>query len=377
MTNKLVIILLILFLSSCSIIQKDEQKSATSDNTNITYYANKTVNTLVVPPDLTNPISKDAFKLSQYIDGIEENVISFSDNKDEKIINGFKTPINIIVKKSGYNRWLIVDKKADYIWDEVNKFLEENGLLVEQSNKKIGFLETGFSERHVKIPDESLGLVRSMLAKAIRAKYTLPIVDKYRIRIEPVVEDDEKSEVYLSMSSMEEVVNIRGKEEKSIVWQTSIQNKDLEIYMLYRLMLFLGEDKLIAQTKIDNAQEVGRKIKVSLGKSADGYAKLTFNLNRYDTWQNIGLVFDQLNINIDDRDIGEGSFYINIVHAQDKGIFSRIFGKDDIIKSFQIIVQQLKENSTDVYFNDISGKNEQATIDFSHEFLGNIAKQFE
>jgi len=53
-----------------------------------------------------------------------------------------------------------------------------------------------------------------------------------------------------------------------------------------------------------------------------------------------------------------------------------MFGDDAIRKSFQILVRQTQGNETEVYFNDISEENEQATIDFSHEFLGNIAKQF-
>jgi len=53
-----------------------------------------------------------------------------------------------------------------------------------------------------------------------------------------------------------------------------------------------------------------------------------------------------------------------------------MFGDYAIKKSFQILVRQTADNETEVYFNDISEENELATIDFSHEFLGNIAKQF-
>jgi len=53
-----------------------------------------------------------------------------------------------------------------------------------------------------------------------------------------------------------------------------------------------------------------------------------------------------------------------------------MFGDDAIRKSFQILVRQTHTDTTEVHFNDLSEENEQATIDFSHEFLGNIAKQF-
>jgi outer membrane protein assembly factor BamC len=40
------------------------------------------------------------------------------------------------------------------------------------------------------------------------------------------------------------------------------------------------------------------------------------------------------------------------------------------------MIKQIDSNLTEVYFNDLSEKNEQTTIDFSYEFLSDIAKQF-
>jgi outer membrane protein assembly factor BamC len=90
----------------------------------------------------------------------------------------------------------------------------------------------------------------------------------------------------------------------------------------------------------------------------------------------MGWALDQLNVEVDDKDVKEGSFYINITRTEDQGIFSRIFGDDTIKKSFQIMIKQIDSNLTEVYFNDLSEKNEQTTIDFSYEFLSDIAKQF-
>ena len=111
-------------------------------------------------------------------------------------------------------------------------------------------------------------------------------------------------------------------------------------------------------------------------KGVGGYAKLVFPTNQYDTWDNMGWALDQLDIDVKDKDVKEGSFYIDVARTQDIGWFSRIFGDSAIKKSFQILVKQTSSNTTEVYFNDISEENEQKTIDFSHEFLGNIAKQF-
>ena len=90
----------------------------------------------------------------------------------------------------------------------------------------------------------------------------------------------------------------------------------------------------------------------------------------------MGWALDQLNIDVEDKDVKESSFYINVARTEDMGILSRIFGDAAVSKSFQIIVKQIDSSVTEVYFNDLSEENEQATIDFSYEFLGNIAKQF-
>jgi hypothetical protein len=98
-------------------------------------------------------------------------------------------------------------------------------------------------------------------------------------------------------------------------------------------MTFLGSDHAVAREKIIQAKE-DQTLTVSLSKGVNGYAKLTFSLNQYDTWDNMGWALDQLNIDVDDKDVKEGSFYINVARTEDKGIWSRMFGDDAIKKIF-------------------------------------------
>ncbi len=344
----------------------------------INYYSDKTVSSLEVPPDLTTPSSQKAFKLSKYVNDVQEDTISFnikkaSTQEKEKSANILKTPSNIKVIKSGKRRWLIVDKKPDIVWDLSKSFLKSRGFSIKKINKKIGLIETDFLENYAEIPDESLGMIRSFISSKLGA-YVLPTVDKYRVRLEPM-NNGKKTALYLSLSSMEEVVTNSGSKDENTIWQARPKDQDLETTMLYEFMVYLGGDKVKARDQIVKAKEQ-EKITVNLVQGVGGYAKLVFKMNQYDTWSNIGWALDQLDIEIEDTDIKEGSFYIKVVRTQDKGIFSRIFGDSAIKKSFQILVRQTSSNTTEVYFNDISEENEQATIDFSHEFLGNIAKQF-
>ncbi len=378
MLAKLSVLFLALSLGGCISLGGDdkEDEQIGLGERDIKYYSNKTVTSLEIPPDLTKPSSQNAFKLSEYVSNVQEDTISFSD-KDNAIKEAssiLRTPSSIEVKKAGNRRWLLVDKKPDAVWNLSKSFFKSHGFAIKKTNKKIGLMETDFLENHPEIPDQSLGVIRSMLKKALAARYALPIVDKYRIRIEPTNNGD-KSEVYLSLTSMEEVLTKAGSDDENTIWQSRPKDQALETEMLYRLMTFLGSDHAVAREKIIQAKEE-QKLTVSLSKGVNGYAKLTFSLNQYDTWDNMGWALDQLNIDVEDKDVKEGSFYINVARTEDQGLWSRMFGDDAIKKSFQILVRQTSDNETEVYFNDISEENEQATIDFSHEFLGNIAKQF-
>ncbi|RUM76790.1 MAG: hypothetical protein DSZ14_06130 [Candidatus Thioglobus sp.] len=378
MLAKLSTLFLALSLGGCISLGGDdkEEEQISLGERSIGYYSDKTVTSLEIPPDLTKPSSQNEFRLENYVTGVQEDTLSFSekDNTIKEAPSILRTLANIEVKKSGDRRWLLVDKKPDAVWNLSKSFFKSHGFAIKKTNKKIGMMETDFLENHPEIPDKSLGVIRSMLKKAIAARYALPIVDKYRIRIEPT-DNGDKSEVYLSLTSMEEVLTKAGSDDENTIWQSRPKDQALETEMLYRLMTFLGSDHAVAREKIIQAKE-DQTLTVSLSKGVNGYAKLTFSLNQYDTWDNMGWALDQLNIDVDDKDVKEGSFYINVARTEDQGLWSRMFGDDAIKKSFQILVRQTSDNETEVYFNDISEENEQATIDFSHEFLGNIAKQF-
>ncbi len=375
--RKLTTLLLVFSLGGCiSSGSKEIQKQDGLGERDIKYYSNKTLTSLEVPPDLTKPNAQNALKLSEYVANIQENLISFSEKGSvtKEASSILKTFSNIEVKKSGSLRWLVVDKKPDAVWGLTKSFFKSHGFIIKKANKKIGVMETDFLENHPGISDQSLGFIHSMLRKVTKTRYTLPIADKYRLRIEST-DNGNKTEVYLSLTSMQEVLINKGSDDENTIWQSRVKDYTLETEMLYRLMIFLGSDHALAREKIMAARE-RQELTVKIAKSISGYAKLVFLLTQYETWNNVGWALDQLGIDVEDKDVKEGSFYINVVKEEDKDIFSKLFGDDAIEKSFQIVVRQVGSNITEVYFNDLSEENKQATIDFSYQFLGDIAKQF-
>jgi len=372
-------IFIVFFLNGCF---SEEQKQTIKENRvelgdiKINYYSDKSVTSLEVPPDLTKPKYENSFRLSEFVSDINPNTINLTNKEtlEEQKQKVFTVPSDIQVKKSGTRRWLVVDKSPDLIWDLSSQFLKEQGFIIKKSNKKIGVMETDFLENRPEIPAKSMGLIRSMLQSTIdNVNYTLPSVDSYKIRIEPI-DSGNKSEVHLSVSSMAEVITGTGKDETTL-WQSKERNVALENEMLYELMLYLGGDSADARERIINAQEEG-KISVSLIDGINGYAKLQFKLNLIDTWDNMSWALSDLNVNLEDKDLKERSFYIQVARTSDKGIISKIFGEDAIFNSYQLQLKELSSNLTEVYFNDISEVNEIETKKFSYEFLGKIQKLF-
>jgi len=370
--------LLSLFLSGC-ILQDQKQSSIDINSKNkevtINYYANNSVTSLEVPPDLTSPSYENSFRLSEFASGIDTNMVNLTnseiENNDKKIL---VAPSDISVKKSGNRRWLEVNKDSETIWKLSNQFLKELGFTIKNSNKKIGIMETNFLEnRKPEIPAQTMGFFRSALQATIEnVNYTLPSVDKYKIRIEP--KSDFITEVYLSVNSMAEVISGSGNNETTL-WQNSEKDYALEAEMLYRLMVYLGGDSAKAREKIISAKE-NNKVVVNVKDGLNGYAKLVFNLNLIDTWDNISWAISETNVQIEDRDIKERAFYINLARTADKGIMSKIFGEDAILNTYQIQLKSIDSSLTEVYFQDISEANEQETKEYSYDFFNQLQKLF-
>jgi len=372
-------IFIVFFLNGCL---SDDQKQTIKENRielgdiKINYYSDKSVTSLEVPPDLTSPSYENSFRISEFADGIDPNIVNLTDDESKTprtpII--LAVPADIEVKKSGTRRWLVINKKPEIVWDLSRQFLKEQGFVIKKSNKKIGIMETDFLENKPEIPAKSMGFIRAALQSQIdNVSYTLPSVDSYKVRIEPI-DSGNKSEVHLSVSSMAEVITGSGKDETTL-WQSQERNVPLENEMLYQLMIYLGGNSADAREKIVNAKEEG-KIAVSLADGLNGFAKLQFSLNLIDTWDNMAWALSDLNVNLEDKDIKEKTFYIQVARTADKGIFSRMFGEDAIFKSYQLQLKEISQNLTEVYFNDVSEAYEKETKEFSYDFLGKIQKLF-
>ena len=318
----------------------------------VNYQGDDTIGSLVIPPDLTKPNLQGLF--------VENIGVTDQTYKVTEVQN-------VEVKRDTHRRWLLVDMPSSEVWSLSKEFFRSFGFKIAKENQKIGILETDYLEIDTKVPDKSLGAIRAGLAKVLNTKYGLPIADKYRIRIESL-SDPNQSEVYLTLTSIGEVV--KGEQR---LWQPRDKDVELETEMLLNLMVFLGSDRSEAINKIQASNEKTES-PVSVIKSESGYATLVFQYNKNQAWGYLGWALDELDVDVEDRDVIDGTYYINVV--ADKGFFSKLLSTASLTQTYQLVVKQLDESYSQVIFVDLSEENEQDTIDYSFDFFNELAAKF-
>ena len=349
--NYFTIIFISVLAIGCSKVAEPVKKIGVGSRV-INYQADEKVNSLVIPPNLTEPSLQGAF--IEVIDASNDIVI-------------IKESQNVRIMRDKYRRWLLIDKPANEVWTLAKDFFRSYNFKIEKENQKIGIFETEYLEIETKVPDKSLGAIRTALSKALKTQYGLPIADKYRVRIEPT-EDANISEIYLTLSSIGEVMS--GSQR---VWQQREKDIELETEMLLKLMVFLGNDRADAITKMQSSI-ISEKTIATVITAESGYATLVFPYDKKQSWSFLGWALDELGIDIDDRDNIEGSYFIKVNSS--KGLFSKLLSSAGSTKTYQLIVKEFDDSQTYVIFNDLSEENDSDTKNYSNELFNSIASKF-
>ena len=348
--NYLTIILLSFLVVSCSKITDPVKKIGLGSRV-VNYQADEQVDSLIIPPDLTQPNSQGKF-----IEVTED----LNDNNEIKMTR------NVEVMRDKYRRWLVVDISPSEVWSLSKEFFRSYNFKIEKENQRIGIFETEYLEIETKVPDKSLGTIRSALSKALKTQYGLPVADKYRVRIEPN-KILNKSEIYLTLSSIGEVVI--GEQR---VWQPRKKDIELETEMLLKLMVFLGDDSAESITKIQSNQDSNETI-AEVFTSESGYATLVLPYDKKQSWKLLGWALDELNIEVEDRDSLEGSYLIKI--NPNRGFLTKLLSTVSE-QSYQLILKDIGDSQTHVIFVDLSEENDQDVISYSAELFNTIASKF-
>ena len=331
-TTRLGLLGLAVTLSACSVLENDkiDYKSATKGAT------------LEVPPDLTQ-LSRD----TRYtVPGGVVSAAAFDAGQAQQPRGAAsaapKSIGDVRIERDGNQRWLVVDRPADQLWDPVRDFWIENGFVYVLEQPKLGLLETDWAENRAKLPQD---IIRSTIGKVFDSLYSTGERDKFRTRLERNASGG--TEIYISHRGMVEVYTNTQKD--NTVWQPRPADPELETEFLRRLMVKLGVSE--EQSKAAAAAPVPSAPSARMA-TVDNVPVVQLDEGFDRAWRRVGVSLDRTGFTVEDRDRSQGVYFVRYVAPTEKkeqGFFSKLFSRSpDAVPplKYRIVVRSEGNRST-------------------------------
>ena len=311
---------------------------------------------LDVPPDLTQ-LSKD----SRYV--VTGGVTSASSYQGAAATSAVSTTAPAVVgdvriERSGDQRWLVINRPADKLWDPVREFWQESGFNLTTDQAAIGIMETDWAENRAKIPQD---FIRSTIGKVFDGIYSTGERDKFRTRVERNANGG--TEIYITHRGMQEVYSNQSKD--STVWQARPTDPELEAEFLRRLMVKLGvaqeqSKALVAASAAGTAPQAPARV-----TTVNNVPVLQLNDGFDRAWRRVGLTLDRTGFTMEDRDRSQGLYFVRYVaptgDKKEPGFFAKYlsFGSNPAIAPLKYRVAVRSEgNATTVSVLNAAGAPE-------------------
>lgn len=226
---------------------------------------------------------------------------------------------DVRVERAGSQRWLVISRPPEQLWNPIRDFWQENGFLLAIDQQDVGILETDWAENRAKIPQD---IIRSTIGRVLDSLYDTGQRDKFRTRLERL--PNGSTEVYISHRGMEEVYRNNQTREQT-VWQPRPADPELEAEFLRRLMVKLG----VAQEQARSLTDSGALRPTSRVASAEGVPVVVIDEGFDRAWRRVGLALDRTGFTVEDRDRAQGVYFVRYVEPtadrKEPGLFARLF----------------------------------------------------
>jgi outer membrane protein assembly factor BamC len=297
-----------LALSACSVIEGEK----------IDYKSAGRGVSLEVPPDLTQ-LSRD----SRYqLPGGTVTASAYQVGQAAPTMPTAATTLgDVRVERAGQERWLVVNRAPEQLWEPIREFWQESGFLINVDQPSIGIIETDWAENRAKIPQD---FIRRTIGKALDVFYSTAERDKFRTRLERVPSGG--TEIYVSHRGMIEVYSNTAKDQT--MWQPRPAEPELEAEFLRRLMIKLGTPADQARNIVASAQAK----QTSRVTTVSGAPALELDEAFDRAWRRVGLALDRTGFTVEDRDRSAGTYFVRYVESageRKQGFIAKLFQKDD------------------------------------------------
>ena len=331
-TTRLGLLGLALTLSACSVLESDkiDYKSATKGPT------------LEVPPDLSQLSRETRYT----VPGSAVSAAAFEAGL-ALLPRGAASaaPLSIgdvRLERDGNQRWLVVNRAPDQLWEPVRDFWLENGFVFTTEQPKLGILETDWAENRAKLPQD---IIRSTIGKVFDSLYSTGERDKFRTRLERTANGG--TEIFITHRGMAEVYTNTQKD--STVWQPRPADPELETEFLRRLMVALGVSEEQSKAAAAAPMPVTPGARMATVNDVP-VVQLDEGFDR--AWRRVGVSLDRTGFTVEDRDRSKGVYFVRYVAPTDKkeqGFFSKLFSRSPDASAplkYRIVVRSEGNQST-------------------------------
>ena len=334
-------------LSGCSTIndtligEKIDYKSAA-----------KKGSSLDVPPDLSQLTRDNRYA----VPGVAVTANTFQSdraNRAAQVGVAASSVGDVRIERSGNQRWLVVNRPADKLWEPVREFWKTSGFQLAIEQQDLGIIETDFAENRAKLPQD---FIRNTLGRVLETLYSTGERDKFRTRLERTASGG--TEIFISHRGMIEVVTATSSSSTSTVWQARPADPELEAEFLRRLMVQLGvsPDQSKALIAVDAARQTSRI------ETVNNQQVLVVDDSFDRAWRRVGLGLDRTGFTVEDRDRSKGLYFVRYVAPlsdnKSSGFFGKLFSSKSATPSplkYQIVLTA-KGDMTSVTVLNAEGK---------------------
>ena len=305
--SRFALLALVASLAACSALESDK----------IDYKSAGKAPTLEVPPDLTQ-LSRD----NRYAvpgGAVTANSYQAGLANAPSLPTAVSSVGDVKMERAGTQRWLVVNRSADQLWEPVRDFWQESGFLLTTDQRNLGIMETDWAENRAKLPQD---IIRSTIGKLMDSLYSTGELDRFRTRLERTPNG---TEIFISHRGMEEVYSSSRKDQTT--WQPRASDPELEAEFLRRLMVKLGAPQAQAAAAANVASDKPSSRVASLNNQPVVVIDEGFDR----AWRRVGLALDRTGFTVEDRDRSQGTYFVRYVppnpDKKELGFFGRLFSR--------------------------------------------------
>jgi outer membrane protein assembly factor BamC len=333
---------------------------------------------LEIPPDLTQLQRDNRYAMPEAASGTI-TASDYAQKREEQtgtkplvvgpgsgVLVAPKTTTDARIERDGSQRWLVVNRNPEELWQEIKEFWQDNGFMINVESPGTGVMETDWAENRAKLPQD---FIRRTIGKVVDSLYSTGERDKFRTRVER--NDDGSTDIFISHRGAEE--QLVGSAKDTTMWTARASDPELEAEFLSRLLLRLTDNKQ-KEVSIAKKEAVVTQLRANLVKQG-GQSVVVVEEGFDRLWRRVGLSLDRIGFTVEDRDRSKGIYFVRYVNqdeeaksqsAQERGFFSKLFSssdkdKDKKARRYQVSVREVSDGSTQVSVLNNEGSPETSS----------------